>query len=403
MLTAVKALWNKHPKVLSPILLIVTGFLVSYLLIANRPEVQKAEVEPVYPTVRVQQVQPQSIDLTVYSQGTVQPRTESELIPEVSGQVVEMSPSLVSGGYFEKGDLLLKIAQEDYQAALDKGRAAIARAEVEFETASAENKRTIQLGKQKLASQSQIEESQRAFRVAEANLLDANISLQQAARDLQRTTIRAPFAGRIRAEHVDLGQFVSRGNTIATLYATESVEIRVPIANSQLAFLDLPLGFRGQLSAEQQSDVVLKGDYAGISFDWSGKLVRAEAEIDAKSRMFYGVVRAQKETWDGERPPLMVGLFVRAEIKGRTADNIVVLPRAVIRDNNQVLIVDQDDRLRFRGVELLRIERDNVLISGGLDAGERVCVSQLQVAVEGMRVNPVAAQLPAEAPSGIAP
>lgn len=384
-----KAAWQQHPKFFWPLAVLTGAIVLSFLLVVNRPQLQPKERAVSYTAVRVITVDPKSIVLEVQSQGTVQPRTESELIPEVSGRIIWMSPSLVSGGYFEQGALLLKIEQADYKSTLDKNHAAVTRAEVEFETASSEYKRTLKLEKQKLASQSQFDQAQRTYRVAEANLQDAIISRQQAERDLDRTLIKAPFAGRIRAENVDLGQFVSRGSTIATIYATDYAEVRLPIANSQLAFLDLPIGFRGQLKPEQESEVTLRGDYSGSPIYWPAKLVRTEAEIDAKSRMFYAVARAKVHTWDGKNPPLIVGLFVKATIQGRTAENIVVLPRVAMRDNNHVLIVDDEDRLRFRQVELLRIERNSVLVSAGLSAGERVCISPLQVAVEGMKVKPI--------------
>ena len=429
-LSTIKSLWNRYPKALLnrypkqawPVAVVALTVLVSFILMATRLEVAPREIEVVYKPVRVKTVQPEAVFLSVRSQGTVQPSTESDLIPEVSGQVVWLSPALVSGGYFEKGDVLLRIDDADYKTLVDKSDSAVIRTQVEYETTHSEYERTVKLQKKNLASTSQLEKAEREYRVAEANLQDARTSLKQARLDVERTTYRAPFAGRIRAEHVDLGQFISRGQVIATMYATDFVEIRLPLANRQLAFLNLPVGYRGQLAVEDETDVILTGDYAGTEYEWQAKLVRTEAEIDARSRMFYAVARAEVGEWDGKQAPLMVGLFVQAEIKGRIVDDIVVLPRIAMRDNNQVLVVDQDDRLHFREVNILRIEPDEVLIHGGLLAGERVCLTPLQVAVEGMRVRPlpepveldeldfeeenVAAPVPATAPvpdSGLVP
>lgn len=363
--------------------------MLSFILMATRPEIVPREVEVSYRPVRVKTVQPDAVFLSVRSQGTVEPRTESDLIPEVTGQLVWLSPAMVSGGYFEKGDVLLRIDSADYKTLMARSASAVNRTQVEFETASAEYQRTVKLHKQGLASASQLEKSQREYRVSESNLHDAKIDLKQSTLDVERTTYKAPFTGRIRSEHVDLGQFVSRGEVIAKIYATDSVEVRLPLANKQLAFLNLPVGYRGQLTSEDETDVILTGNYAGVEYEWQAKLVRTEAEIDAQSRMFYAVAQVKTVDWDGEQPPPLVGLFVHAEIKGRIVDDIVVLPRIAVRDNNRVLVVDQDDRLHFREVSILRIQPDEVLINGGLLAGERVCLTPLQVAVEGMKVRPL--------------
>lgn len=385
----IKALWNQYPKLAWPLLVLAVTMLLSFILMTTRPELVPKEIEITYKPVRVTTVEPDSVFLSVRSQGTVQPRTESDLIPEVSGQVVWLSPAMVSGGYFEKGEVLLRIDDADYKTLMARSESAVKRTQVEFETASAEYQRTVKLHKQSLASASQLEKAEREYRVAEANLQDAKINLKQSTLDVERTIYTAPFTGRIRAEHVDLGQFISRGEVIATMYASDFVEIRLPLANQQLGYLNLPVGYHGQLTLEDETDVILTGNYAGVEYEWQAKLVRTEAEIDARSRMFYAVARAKTEEWDGIQPPLMVGLFVHANIMGRIVDDIVVLPRIAMRDNNQVLVVDQDDRLHFRTVSVLRIEPDQVLIDGGLMRGERVCLTPLQIAVEGMKVRPL--------------
>jgi RND family efflux transporter MFP subunit len=390
LLSKLKSLWNRYPKIAWPLLVVLATVLLSFILMATRPEIVPREVEVSYRPVRVKTVQPDAVFLSVRSQGTVEPRTESNLIPEVTGQVVWLSPSMVSGGYFEKGDVLLRIDDADYKTLMARSQSAVDRTQVEFETSSAEYRRTVKLHKQSLASASQLEKSQREYRVAESNFESAKIDFKQSTLDVARTIYKAPFTGRIRSEQVDMGQFISRGVVIARIYATDSVEIRLPLANKQLAFLNLPVGYRGQLTADDETDVILTGNYAGVEYEWQAKLVRTEAEIDAQSRMFYAVARVKAADWAGEQPPLMVGLFVHAEIKGRIVDDIVVLPRIAVRDNNRVLVVDQDDRLHFREVSILRILPDEVLIDGGLLAGERVCLTPLQVAVEGMKVRPLA-------------
>ncbi|NIP13567.1 MAG: efflux RND transporter periplasmic adaptor subunit [Pseudomonadales bacterium] len=373
-------------KLFVPGLVILASIFGAVTLMATAPELKPNAIEPLATTVRVVEVVPQAIRLTVHSQGTVVPNTESELIPEVSGRVEWISPSLVNGGYFERGEVLLRLEATDYRSALTRADAHLDRAEAEFEHAQYEYQRLKSLEARQLASKSQMENSLRASRVAKASLQEARAAIEQAKRDLERTALTAPFDGLVRREAVDVGQFVSRGAPVATVYASDQAEVRLPIADRQLAFLNLPVDHRGELPAEQQPLVTLRAEYAGRSLLWEGTIVRTEAQIDTASRMVHVVARVSNV----EQPvPLNVGLFVNAEIEGLLADDIVVLPRTALRNGNRVLVVDSENSLRFRDIEPLRLYKDEVLVQAGLAAGERVCVSPLQTAIEGMPVQPV--------------
>ncbi|MEZ5550976.1 MAG: efflux RND transporter periplasmic adaptor subunit [Pseudomonadales bacterium] len=373
-------------KLLIPVLVVVVSIFGAVTLMATSPELKPSSVEPIATAVRVREVIPESIQLTVHSQGSVLPSTESNLIPEVSGRVVWMSPSLVNGGYFEAGAPLLRLEDNDYRSALARAQASLDRAQAEFEHSRFEYQRLKSLESRQLASQSQIENQLRGFKVQEAVLQDAKAAFAQASRDLARTELKAPFTGLVRQESVDIGQFISRGAAIATLYASDEVEVRLPIADRQLAYLNLPVGHRGELPLEQQPRVVLSAEYAGQELQWTGRIVRTEAQIDTASRMVQVVARV---TNDQQTVPLSVGLFVNAEIEGLLADNIVVLPRNVMRNGDRVLVVDEENRLRYRDVDTLRLYRDEVLIQGGLNRGDRVCLSPIQTVIDGMPVEPL--------------
>ncbi len=372
--------------VLIPAVVVVGSVFAAVTLMATAPRLEPNTPEPVPLTVRVMTAEPAPIRLSVASQGTVGPSTESQLIPEVSGRVVWMSPSLVAGGYFEAGDALLRLDDEDLAAAVARARANLTRSEAEHQHARFEFQRIRSLGERQLASRSQIENSLRAYRIAAAALQDARVAHEQAARDLGRGEVRAPFTGLVRSEQVDLGQFVSRGAPIATIYATDVVEVRLPIADRELAYLNLPFGHRGALPPELQARVTLSADYGGQPIVWPGHLVRTEAEIDMKSRMVHVVARV---TNAGASMPLPVGLFVNADIEGVEATDIIDLPRNALRRGNRVVVVDEENRLQYRQIVPLRLYRDRVLIEQGLRAGERVCVSPLQTVIEGMRVRPI--------------
>ena len=365
--------------------------ITAILLVTSR-QLAPSEPEAVAPTVRVVEAAPSRVRMIVHAQGTVSPRTEADLVPEVSGNVVWISPNLVSGGYFEAGEPLLRIDDRDYRSNLERARAAVNRTTAEDEFARFELERLQEMEARRLISPSDVETGMRAARVAAAALDDARAALEQAERDLARTEVLAPFTGLVRAEQVDPGQFVSRGAPIAGLYAVDYVEIRLPIADRQLAYLDLPPMQRGELDEATAPDVVLFAEFAGTRYQWHGKLARTEAEIDLRSRMVHAVARvsaAENAARDPGYVPPPVGLFVNAEIQGRSTEDIVILPRSAIRNGNQVLVVDDDSRLRFRTVDIARIYGEDAYIGGGLGHGDLVCISVLQAVVDGMRVEVV--------------
>ncbi len=380
-----------NPKVLLPIAALLASLIGAAIMVATSSPVEGRPSERQPRPVRVLEVKPTTVQLRVLSQGTVAPRTESELIPEVSGPVVWLSPALVSGGYFEADELLLRIDPRDSEAALERARAEVARAEGEYDHARKALKRRSGLASRDVVSPQALDDAERAERVTGADLRQERVALAEAERNLARTELRAPFAGRVREERVDVGQFLSRGNDFATIYAIDFVEVRLPVPDNQLAYIDVPLWRSGELEGEQPL-VTLRARFAGAEHSWTGHIVRTEGEIDPKSRMVHVVARVKDPyaaSEDGSRPPLAVGLFVQAEIEGRRAEDITLLPRSAMRDGSRVLVVDAENRLRYRPVEVLRIHREDVLIRSGLEAGERVCISQLQTVIEGMEVQPI--------------
>lgn len=377
-----------NKKIIYPLAVLIAGTAIALLVATSEPEMPTQAREPVLRTVRALQVSVGDEHLVITSQGPVEPSSQSELIPEVYGRVEWISPSLVGGGVFSEGDVLLRIDAADYETALQRAAAANERAEVEAEFNRDELRRLQKLHAQKLASESQLDSAARASRVAEATLMESRAALEQARRDLARTELKAPFDGMVRNEKVDLGQFLSRGTSIGTIYATDYVEVHLPIAADQMRFLGIPMAHRGQIPEGQRPPVTVSAEFGEVSLIWEGELVRTEAEIDQRSRMIYGVARIENKP-TGDSPIIPVGLFVQAEIQGRLVENVVRLPRSAMRDNNQVLVIDEENRLRFRTVSVLRLEHDEVLISSGLEDGEMICISAIQTVVDGMHVNPL--------------
>jgi RND family efflux transporter MFP subunit len=377
-------------KIILPLAAVAVAIVVMATMIKMKPAPETRIPEPPLPMVRVMDVQLQDMTLTVNSQGTVSPRTESVLLPEVAGRVIEVSPSFVPGGFFEKGELLLRIDPFDYRQAVVQTRSAVAQAELRLATELAEaevaRKEWDELGKGKPTPLT-LREPQVAE--AEAALASARAALENTERNLERTSILAPYAGRVRQKQVDVGQYVSPGNPLATIYSVDYAEIRLPLPDDDLAFVDLPLDYRDEASRGRGPEVTLRADFAGRTFSWTGRIVRTEGEIDARSRMVHAVARVSNpyaRGADPDRPPLAAGMYVEAEIAGRPVENVVLIPRAAIRPNDIVLVVDEEDRLRFRPVEILRATSEHAIVSSGLADGERICISSLTAVTDGMRV-----------------
>ena len=376
-------------RILLPLIVIAAGGYAAFTMIQNRPapETQAVEIPP--PSVRVIVVQPRTVRLKVRAEGTVAPRTESELAPEVSGRVTMVSESLATGGFFEEGEVLLEIDRREYELAVVQARAAIAQAElrlaIEEEEAAVARKEWASLGQGEPRPL-----VVRAPHIAEAKamLASAEAAFEKAEYDLERTVVKAPFAGRVREKRVAVGQFVSRGNSIARLYSVDYAEIRLPIPDKDLAYVNLPLAYRGQKERAAGPRVTLMANFAGKRHTWRGRIVRTEGEIDPRTRMVQAIAQVDDPYGKARpgRPPLAVGMFVQAEIDGNMAANVFVLPRIVLRSANQVLVVDKENRLRFRTVDILRTENDQVIIRSGLKAGERVGISVVEAAVDGMKV-----------------
>jgi RND family efflux transporter MFP subunit len=370
-----------------PFFVLALGLLGAAALIATRPQVAPAPPTPRVPLVRVQPVVVEDVRLTVRTHGEVRPRTESALVPEVSGSVVWMSPHLVSGGFFEAGEPLLRIDPLDYEVALETARAALARAESDVARAERELRRQSSLAEQDVTSASRLDDAETDVRTASAALRQAKAARVQAERNLDRTEIRAPYAGRVRDEQVDVGQFVSRGSPLAHIYAVDFAEVRLPIPDEELAHLELSLlpGSNGD-----GPPVTLSADFAGERREWQGRVVRTEGELDPKSRMVHVVARVDDPygTSAGDSAPLSVGLFVEATIHGRELMGAVRVPRAALREDDRVWVADANDQLRIRSVEVLQRGRDEVVVESGLGDGDRVILSSLTAPVEGMPVRP---------------
>ncbi|MDO9519050.1 MAG: efflux RND transporter periplasmic adaptor subunit [Pseudohongiella sp.] len=374
-------------RLIMPLAILLGAVLVFVVLIRTPQRLEAVPPEQAVASVRVTPVRSQSIQLDVNSQGRVQASRRVSLSAAATGPVSWVSPSLRAGGYFAADEVILRIDSTDYETALERAKSTLAQAETDARHATEELERNSTLATQRLISESQLRDLQRQADNTAGRVRDARGAVNQAELDLRRSEIRAPFATIVESTSIDLGQHVGRGQALAVLLSADEVEVRLPLALNQLSYLDIPLGVRGELPTDIAPRVMISGRLGDSIQHWEGRLVRMEASIDVASNSVQAIVRVDQ---NASEIPLPVGLYVQASVHGRQVDNIIALPRDVIRGNNRVLVVDTENRLWYREVDIMRLENDRVLIQGGLQDGERICLSPIQAVIDGMRVNVVA-------------
>ena len=377
------------------IFVLVIGSIGMYALKESRSEVKHKKPPPPLPLVRVVDVAFASRTVSVSGHGTVLPLREISLVPQVAGKVVEISPAMVDGGAYKKGDVLLRIDPQDYEIAVTLAKARLKDAESKFvqaqEESTAAREEWAQLHGNNAPPPLVAKEPQLA--AASAQLEASRAELTKAELQLGRTRIRAPFDGRVAEKEVDIGQYVTTGQKLAFLYATQAAKIVVPLPTEDLAWFHVP-GFTN--GNGQGSDAVVEVQIAGETKQWPGCIVRSEGKLDQRTRMVNVVVRIENPY--ASRPPLAVGLFANVTIQGLTLDKAALIPRAALRDNDQVWVVDPKGRLTFRTVEVSRLDFDGAIIGNGLKQDEQIVVSTLKGVSDGMRVRAVASNWKKETP-----
>ncbi len=371
------------------VLLAVVALLAFAML--NRPVPGKKEPTAILPVVEILEVRTESLTLEAESQGTVQPRTETLLLAEVSGRIEFVSNAFFAGGYFKKGDPLVEIESVDYQANLSNAKSRFAEARLAYE----QEKALADQAREDWESFGRGEATDLALRKpqlerAAAMMESAKASVQIAERDLARTIVRAPYDGRIREKYADVGQVVgARQSQLARIYSTDTVEIRLPLALDQLSFLELPETYSNYARVNSKPKVTLSADYGGETHEWTGVLDRTEGAIDARTRLSYVVAQVERpyeKSVHNDRPPLKVGLFVEAIIEGRQINRAFRIPRRALHEGDIVYVIDKESRIVIKEVSVLQKGADTVIVTDGLSDGDRLCLTQLEYVVMGMQV-----------------
>ncbi len=348
------------------------GLLV--LMTSMRPSPPKKERIDLDPLVEVMTLQPLNTTFEIFSQGSVRPRTQTVLSAEVSGTITYVSPGFVAGGVFEAGEVLMRIDPTNYAVAVDQAEAVVAQRQIEYDGAS------------KLREQGYRAEAEYAS--AKAALATAKAERVRARRNLERTSIRLPYDGMVRARQTDLGEFVNMGTPLGVVFATDFAEVRLPLTDLDLAYVDLPAA--AELDEDGAVDgprVTLSATQKGRPRVWNATIVRSEGVVDENSRVTYAVARiADPYQLHGDGVPLPVGTFVSAKIRGKEAKGVIRVPRSIVRGSNELLFVDDDGHVQIRSVNIVRSDADYIYVNDGAHAGERVIVTVLETPVNGMKV-----------------
>ena len=342
-----------------------------------KPPPETKDIPNVEPLVTVLPLLEAPVSFTIASQGTVRPRTETILSAEVAGSIVSISPKFIAGGVFASGEELLRIDPTNYSVAVDQAKALLTQRQIEHD------------GALKLRTQGYRAESEYAS--AAAALAAATAGLVKAERNLERTHITLPYDGMVKTKEADLGQYVSPGTRLGITFATDYAEVRLPLTDQDLAFIDLPDAVDVSDSGAAQGPLVdLSAIQKGQMAHWKAQIVRTEGVVDEKNRVTFAVARVKDPyrliSNESNESPLPIGTFVAANIEGATVENVIRVPRGALRGNNQLMFIDADNRLRIESVDIVRADAEYAYLRGGAMVGDRISTTALESPINGMKV-----------------
>ena len=365
---------RKYKRILLVLGIFAGSIVGAGALMQMRPEPPKKEVENLDPLVEVLELQVSTENFEIQSQGTVRARTQTVLSAEISGVIVKISPKFVAGGVFAANEILLQIDPSNYAVAVDRSEALVAQRQIEFD------------GAKQLRSQGYRAEAELAS--AAAALASAKAELANARRNLERTKIRLPYEGMVRSKDADLGQFVNPGTQLGVTFATDRAEVRLPLTDQDLSFVDVPAPAETSAAGSAAGpDVTLQAMQRGKLTEWQASIVRSEGVVDERSRVTYVVAQIDDPySRHHAGPPLPMGTFVSARIAGSKPVDLIRVPRGALRGSDQLLFVTDENTIEIRSVKILRSDSKFAYLSDGAQAGERITKTVIQAPTNGMAV-----------------
>lgn len=354
---------------------------VAALLFATAPKASKKQDARATPSVEVLEVNPTSHVVRILTQGVVESRRETQIAPEVRGKVVEISPNLKQGGNVTEGETLIRIEDADFRSALASASSALAEAELALVQEEARSAQALidwqRLGRGGAGPPLVLREPQ--LKAAKAMIESAREEVSRTTRDLERTRVTAPFDAAVRQASAEVGSIAVPGQMIAELYADRDLQIRLPLPLEDYGFVQ-----RGP-AGEPLGEIELSGKIGVSDFKWSATSIKLDPEIDRRTLSGHWIVRVNAKP-DSPFPLPPVGIFLQAAITGNTLENVFEIPRRAIREGDEVLVVNPQNRIEFRKLEIIRRTPDSAIVRSGLSAGERICLTRLNAPIAGMEV-----------------
>lgn len=366
--------------VFSLLALIVIGGGTGLVIAANQePEEQRRPFTPL--AVMADSAKRQDVRLMVRTQGEARPQTEINLVPEVGGKIVYVSPNFIEGGIFRRGETLIRVDPSDYQVAVIRAEAAVAQAQQTLTREIAEG----EIARTDYEDLGRGEPSPLALRIpqrqqAEAALQAAQADLENAKLQLTRTSVVAPFSGRVRTKTSDVGQFVAPGSQLGRIFSTDIIEVRLPFTDADLGKIDLPIAYVAE-SREVAPRVELSTTIGGVRQVWEGRIMRTDATYDTQSRALFAIAEVFDPYGEGASEngvPIAPGLFVDAEIEGKLFESALVIPREGLRVNDEIYTVNSKGRAEIRQVSVVDANPERAVLSSGVQAGELVVLSPME-------------------------
>ncbi len=379
---------KKFLRILLSLVILGAAVGAAVYLVRTKPQAGERPRPALTALVDILEARPEAAVVIVRGMGTVIPARETTVLPEVTGMIVDLNPNLVPGGRVKPGEELARIDPRDYEAARDQARAALEKAR--FDLAVEEGRRTV-AGEEwsRLGGEVPTSDAGRALalrephlRLAQASLEAAESALRRAGLNLERTTLKAPFAAVVLEESVDPGQVVTPQSRVARLVGTEAFWAQILIPAADLGWFAWP-DAAGAGGAEAVIELDLgNGAVAGRT----GRVVRVQADLDPAGRMARLLVEVPNPLDTASGAPLLLGSYVSARIAGRPMPDVFEIPRTAVREGDRLWIMDSNDELEIRSVTVARRRPETVLVGAGLKPGDRIVTSRIALPIPRMKL-----------------
>ena len=370
-----------------PVIILIFGLFISFVISSTDPKPNKGIEIPKPTAVFYDNPQKKDVTLRVTTNGEVRSVTEINVIPQVSGRIIQVADEFIDGGNIKKGQPLIWIDDRDYRLATISAESRVAQAKKLLEREIAES----ELAKKDWEELGEGEASPLTLRIpqleeARALLNAAEADLEKAKLNLERTVINLPFDGLIKKKNAGIGQYVNAGSILGSAFSTEKVLIPLPLTDTELSYLGLPLGYESKGYFDGPK-VVFRSYISRKNIEWSGRITRTSGSIDSQTRLVYAYAEVLNP-YD-EDPPLAIGTYVDAEIEGNFISNGFILPIAAIKNDNEIYVIDQNSKLKIKKIEIVGTEDDKVIVKGDISELDMVVISTINTGYEGMELTPM--------------